>query len=51
MGLRVRTIIIVSWSLKSQNPKIGGGKVENLVDSSIVGGLDDGGFFEKLRAE
>lgn len=37
--------------LKTQNPKIGDVKVENLVDSSIVKRLDDSGFFEKLYAE
>lgn len=37
--------------LKTQNPKIGDIKVENLVDSSVVKRLDDSGFFEKLYAE
>jgi len=37
--------------MKTQNPKIGDVKVDNLVDSSIVKKLDDSGFFEKLYAE
>jgi hypothetical protein len=37
--------------LKTQNPKIGDVKIENLVDSSIVKRLDDSGFFERLYAE
>jgi hypothetical protein len=37
--------------LKTQNPKIGDIRVENLVDSSVVKRIDDSGFFEKLYAE
>lgn len=37
--------------LKTENPKIGDVKIENLVDSSIVKRLDDSGFFERLYAE
>ena len=37
--------------LKTQNPKIGDIKVENLVDASVIKKLDDSGFFEKLYAE
>ena len=37
--------------MKTQNPKIGDVKVDNLVDSSIVKKLDDSGFFERLYAE
>ncbi len=37
--------------MKTQNPKIGDVKVDNLVDSSIVKKLDDSGFFERLHAE
>src|SRR5438309_4277787 len=45
-GLRILQRI-----MKTQNPKIGDVKVDNLVDSSIVKKLDDSGFFEKLYAE
>jgi ABC-type nitrate/sulfonate/bicarbonate transport system substrate-binding protein len=37
--------------LKTQNPKIGDIKVENLVDASVIKKLDESGFFEKLYAE
>ena len=37
--------------LKTQNPKIGDIKVENLIDASVIKKLDDSGFFEKLYAE
>jgi hypothetical protein len=37
--------------MKTQNPKIGDVKVDNLVDSSIVKKLDDSGFSERLYAE
>jgi hypothetical protein len=37
--------------MKTQNAKIGEIKVDNLVDSSVIKKLDDGGFFEKLYAE
>ena len=37
--------------LKTQNPKIGDIKVENLVDASVIKKIDDSGFFEKLYAE
>lgn len=37
--------------MKTQNPRIGDVKAENLVDSSVVKKLDDNGFFERLYAE
>ena len=37
--------------MKTQNPKIGDVKVDNLVDSSIIKKLDDSGFFDRLYAE
>jgi len=37
--------------MKTQNPRIGDVKVENLVDSSVVKKIDDSGFFERLFAE
>jgi NitT/TauT family transport system substrate-binding protein len=37
--------------MKTQNPRIGDIKVENLVDSSIVKKIDDSGFFERLYGE
>jgi ABC-type nitrate/sulfonate/bicarbonate transport system substrate-binding protein len=37
--------------MKSQNPRIGDVKVENLVDSSVLKKIDDSGFFERLYAE
>ena len=37
--------------MKTQNPRIGDVKVENLVDSSVVKKMDDSGFFERLYAE
>ena len=37
--------------MKTQNPRIGELKMENLVDSSIVQKIDNSGFFEKLSAE
>ena len=37
--------------MKTQNPRIGELKMENLVDSSIVQKIDSSGFFEKLSAE
>ena len=37
--------------MKTQNPRIGDVKVENLVDSSVVKKIDDSGFFERLYAE
>ena len=37
--------------MKSQNPRIGDIKVENLVDSSVLKKIDDSGFFERLYAE
>src|ERR1043166_1874092 len=37
--------------MKTQNPRIGEIKVENLVDSSVVKKLEDSGFFERLNAE
>jgi NitT/TauT family transport system substrate-binding protein len=37
--------------MRTQNPRIGELKMENLVDSSIVQRIDSSGFFEKLSAE
>ncbi|HZA52759.1 MAG TPA: ABC transporter substrate-binding protein [Candidatus Udaeobacter sp.] len=37
--------------MRTQNPRIGDIKVENLVDSSIVRKLDESGFFDRLYAE
>jgi NitT/TauT family transport system substrate-binding protein len=37
--------------MKSQNPRIGEIKVENLVDSSVLKKIDDSGFFEQLYAQ
>jgi NitT/TauT family transport system substrate-binding protein len=37
--------------MKSQNPRIGEIKVENLVDSSVLKKIDDSGFFERLYAQ
>jgi hypothetical protein len=37
--------------MKTQNPRIGDVKIENLVDSSVVKKIDDSGFFERLYAE
>jgi hypothetical protein len=37
--------------MKTQNPRIGDIKVDNLVDSSVVKKIDESGFFEKLYAE
>ena len=42
---------ILQRLLKSQNPRIGDIKVENLVDSSVLKKIDDSGFFERLYAE
>jgi len=42
---------ILQRLLAPQNPKIGSIKVENLIDSSIMKRIDDGGFFEKMAAE
>jgi hypothetical protein len=44
-GLRV-----LQRLLKGQNPRIGGLKMETLVDSTIVEKIDRCGFFEKLYA-
>jgi hypothetical protein len=44
-GLRV-----LQRLLKGQNPRIGGLKMETLVDSTIVEKIDRSGFFEKLYA-
>jgi hypothetical protein len=42
---------ILQRLMKTQNPRIGDIKVENLVDSSVVKKIDDSGFFERLYAE
>jgi hypothetical protein len=42
---------ILQRLLKTQNPKIGDIKVENLIDASVIKKLDDSGFFEKLYTE
>jgi len=42
---------ILQRLMKSQNPRIGDIKVENLVDSSVVRKVDESGFFERLYAE
>ena len=42
---------ILQRLMKSQNPRIGDVKVENLVDSSVLKKIDDSGFFERLYAE
>jgi ABC-type nitrate/sulfonate/bicarbonate transport system substrate-binding protein len=42
---------ILQRLMKSQNPRIGDIKVENLVDSSVVKKVDASGFFERLYAE
>src|SRR5262245_27487207 len=42
---------ILQRLMKSQNPRIGEIKVENLVDSSVLKKIDDSGFFERLYAE
>ena len=42
---------ILQRLMKSQNPRIGDIKVENLVDSSVLKKIDDSGFFERLYAE
>jgi ABC-type nitrate/sulfonate/bicarbonate transport system substrate-binding protein len=42
---------ILQRLMKSQNPRIGDIKMENLVDSSVLRKLDDSGFFERLYAE
>jgi NitT/TauT family transport system substrate-binding protein len=42
---------ILQRLMKTQNPRIGDIKIENLVDSSVVRRVDDSGFFEKLYAE
>ena len=42
---------ILQRLMKSQNPRIGDIKVENLVDSSVLKKIDDSGFFERLYPE
>ena len=42
---------ILQRLMKSQNPRIGDIKVENLVDSSVLKKIDDSGFFERLYAD
>jgi len=42
---------ILQRLMKSQNPRIGDIKVENLVDSSVLKKIDGSGFFERLYAE
>jgi ABC-type nitrate/sulfonate/bicarbonate transport system substrate-binding protein len=42
---------ILQRLMKSQNPRIGDIKVENLVDSSALKKIDESGFFERLHAE
>jgi hypothetical protein len=42
---------ILQRLMKTQNPRIGGVKVENLVDSTVVKKVDDSGFFERLYGE
>lgn len=42
---------ILQRLMKSQNPRIGDIKVENLVDSSALKKIDESGFFERLYAE
>ena len=42
---------ILQRLMKTQNPRIGDIKVENLVDSSTVRKVDESGFFERLYAE
>jgi len=42
---------ILQRLMKTQNPRVGDIKVENLVDSSVVKKVDDSGFFERLYAE
>jgi NitT/TauT family transport system substrate-binding protein len=42
---------ILQRLMKSQNPRIGDIKVENLVDSSVLKKIDDSGFFERIDAE
>src|SRR5215470_16299897 len=42
---------ILQRLMKSQNPRIGEIKVENLVDSSVLKKIDESGFFERLYAE
>ena len=42
---------ILQRLMKSQNPRIGDIKVENLVDSSVLKKIDDSGFFERLYLE
>jgi NitT/TauT family transport system substrate-binding protein len=37
--------------MKTQNPKIGEINTDNLVDTSIIRGIDQSGFFERLYAE
>jgi ABC-type nitrate/sulfonate/bicarbonate transport system substrate-binding protein len=42
---------ILQRLMKSQNPRIGDIRTENLVDSSVLKKIDDSGFFERLYAE
>ena len=42
---------ILQRLMKSQNPRIGEIKVENLVESSVLKKIDESGFFERLYAE
>ena len=42
---------ILQRLMKSQNPRIGDIKVENLVDSSVLKKIDESGFFERLYGE
>ena len=44
----IEAMRILQRLLKTQNPKIGDIKVENLIDASVIKKLDDSGFFEKL---
>ena len=47
----IEAMRILQRLLKTQNPKIGHIKVENLIDASVIKKLDDSSFFEKLYAE
>jgi len=42
---------ILQRLMKTQNPRVGDIKVENLVDSSAVRKVDESGFFERLSGE
>ena len=42
---------ILQRLMKTQNPRIGDIKIENLLDSTVVRKVDESGFFERLYAE